>query len=78
MSSRASKHQASADRPLDPTLLMTEKAFQNHVLNAAKEQGWLCYFTWKSLHSPKGYPDLTMLHPEHGWLIFAELKFRSS
>ena len=50
-----------------------EAAFQARVIAAAQGYGWLVYHTFDSRRSAKGYPDLTMAHPDHG-LIFAELK----
>ena len=70
MTSR-SKHQARGG-PLDPALLMSEKQFQQHIVTAARDQGWLVQFHWKSIHSPKGFPDLTLVRGPH--LMFAELK----
>lgn len=34
----------------------------------------LCYHTKDSRHSAPGYPDLTLVHPHTGKIIFAELK----
>jgi hypothetical protein len=56
----------------------SEAQFQRAVLEAAQALGWTCYFAWKSYHSPKGYPDLTLVHPGRpglpSRLCFAELK----
>ena len=65
----------------------TEKQFQSAVVQYAKLHGWAIYHTFYSLHSQKGFPDLTLLriekghrhrtrsgHPKPGRLIFAELK----
>lgn len=51
---------------------MTEKQFQQQVMDLAKMYGWEVYHTWKSIHSPAGYPDLCMVKP--GRLLYAELK----
>ena len=51
---------------------MTEKELQASLVRAAKTFGWRVYFTWRSLHSPKGFPDLCMVRGDR--LIFAELK----
>lgn len=40
---------------------MTEKDWQAQVVRFAKARGWKVYFTWRSTHSPAGYPDLTMV-----------------
>lgn len=49
-----------------------EKEFLQAVRELAELQGWLCYHTWNSLHSPAGFPDLVLVRPPR--VIFAELK----
>lgn len=44
------------------------------VRETAQLLGWLVYTTWSSMHSPAGYPDLTLVHPEQRRVIWAELK----
>lgn len=51
---------------------ITEKDFRQQVLEAAQLLGWQSYFTWNSLHSPSGFPDLVLCRPPR--IIFAELK----
>lgn len=51
---------------------LTESKFMAQVIQLAKMYGWQCYFTWKSINSPAGFPDLVMVHDAR--LIFAELK----
>lgn len=51
---------------------MTEKELRQSIVRAAREFGWRVYFTWSSMHSPAGFPDLTMVRNSR--LIFAELK----
>ena len=51
---------------------ITEKQFSQQVIDLAHTLGWRIYRTWSSLHSPKGYPDLTFCKPPR--LILAELK----
>jgi hypothetical protein len=51
---------------------MTEKELSQSLVNAARTMGWRVYRTWNSIHSPKGFPDLTMVRGDR--LIFAELK----
>jgi hypothetical protein len=51
---------------------MTEKELRASIVRAAREFGWRVYFTWSSMHSPAGFPDLCMVRPPR--LIFAELK----
>jgi len=55
---------------IDSTI--TEKAFRQQVISLAKICGWKHYFTWTSIHSPRGMPDLVLCRPPR--LIFAELK----
>ena len=51
---------------------ISERNFRAMVLDYARLNGWLCYFTWSSIHSPAGFPDLVLVRPPR--LIFAELK----
>jgi hypothetical protein len=51
---------------------ITERDFQAQVLELAHLCGWLAYHTWTSVHSPSGYPDLTLARAPR--VIFAELK----
>jgi len=53
-------------------MALTEKQFSQQVVDVGKTFGWLVYRTWRSIHSPAGFPDLTMVKGER--LIFAELK----
>ena len=50
----------------------SEKEFRQQVLDLALHLGYKTYFTWGSFHSPKGYPDLTLVRETR--LIFIELK----
>jgi len=54
---------------------ITEKEFRQQVIDLAKILGYKTHFTWTSIHSPKGFPDLVLRKPPH--LIFAELKRES-
>ncbi len=49
-----------------------EKDFRQQVITLAKICGWKHYFTWTSIHSPRGMPDLILCRPPR--LVFAELK----
>jgi hypothetical protein len=51
---------------------MTEKELRTSIVRAAREFGWRVYFTWSSMHSPAGFPDLVLVRSAR--LIFAELK----
>ena len=53
---------------------MTEAELQAAVIDAAKWGGWLHYHTHDSRRCPPGFPDLVLLDPRTGRLIFAELK----
>ena len=57
---------------LDATKLITEKAFQQAVVDLARLNGWLCYHTYDSRRSEAGFPDLVLVKGRV--LIFAELK----
>lgn len=54
------------------TAVTPEKVFRQSVVAAFSARGWECYWTWNSIHSPAGFPDLVMT--KNGALIFAELK----
>lgn len=51
---------------------MSEKQFREQVIDLARWLGWRLYFTWQSIHSPAGFPDLVLVR--RGRLIFVELK----
>ncbi len=51
---------------------ITEKQFEAQVKDLAKLFGWRYYHTWRSIHSPAGFPDVVMVRPPR--LIFSELK----
>ena len=51
---------------------ISEKQFESQVKDLAKIYGWKYYHTWRSIHSPAGFPDVVMVRPPR--LIFAELK----
>lgn len=54
---------------------ITEKELRQSLVRAARGFGWRVYFTWSSMHSPSGFPDLCMVKGER--LVFAELKTES-
>lgn len=51
---------------------MTESALQNAIIAQALRKGWLIYHTYDSRRSQPGFPDLTLVHPGHGLLLFRE------
>jgi hypothetical protein len=53
---------------------LTEKAFQSQVVQLAKLCGFETYHTFDSRRSNRGFPDLVLLNPKRGRLVFAELK----
>jgi hypothetical protein len=50
----------------------TEKQFARQVVHLARIRGWRCYFSWTSIHSPAGFPDLVLVRLSR--IIMAELK----
>lgn len=52
---------------------MTEKAFQQQVLELARLYGWLPYHTYDSRRCAPGFPDLVLVR-ENDRVIYAELK----
>jgi len=51
---------------------ITEKEFESQIKDLAKILGWKYYHTWRSIHSPAGFPDCCFVKPPR--LVFAELK----
>ncbi len=51
---------------------IAEKQFEAQVKDLARLFGWKYYHTWRSIHSPAGFPDCVLARRER--LIFAELK----
>lgn len=49
-----------------------EKRWREQVVTWATRADWLVYFTWRSTHSPAGFPDLVLVRD--GRLVVAELK----
>lgn len=54
------------------TVRITEKQFQQQVIDLARLCGFRVYHTWLSIRSAAGFPDLVLARPPR--LIFAELK----
>ena len=56
----------------DPRVIK-EKHLRQQVMDIAGHFGWTHkYFTWRSKHSPAGFPDLVLVKP--GKVIYVELK----
>jgi hypothetical protein len=53
-------------------MAVSERAFQQQVVELARLLGWTAYHPWVSLHSAAGFPDLVLVRPPR--LVFAELK----
>lgn len=51
---------------------ITETEFRQQIIDLAKLFKWKVYFSWTSIHSPRGWPDLSLCKPPR--LVFAELK----
>jgi len=50
----------------------SESQFERQVKQLAALFGYAYYHTWRSIHSPDGYPDCCLAKP--GRLVFIELK----
>ncbi len=53
---------------------MSEAELQTNVREIARLGGWLVYHTNDSRRSDKGFPDLVMVHPLSGRIVYVELK----
>lgn len=51
---------------------MSERELQENVIAMAQLLGWRVQFTWSSVHSPAGWPDLFMVRVDRA--LAAELK----
>jgi hypothetical protein len=52
--------------------VLSEREFQEQVMQLAKLTGWACYHTWLSVRSTAGFPDLVLVRPPR--VLFVELK----
>lgn len=63
-----------------PTLVadaLLERDLQRHVRALARQMGWAEHVAWVSIHSPRGWPDLTLARARPdgvGELVFIEFK----
>ena len=55
-------------------IAVREKDLREQVRDLCKLFGWKMYFSWTSLHSPRGFPDLVLANPGQKRVIYAELK----
>ena len=65
---------ARAIKIIDGKPVITEKHLQELVRKSALLLGYKYFHVWNSMHSPKGFPDICMVRPKDGRLIFLELK----
>lgn len=61
-------------RPPSPYDDWSEAQLQARIEAFAIKHGWLYFHPFDSRRSRKGYPDITLVHPERRVTIFAELK----
>lgn len=64
----AAEHRASVAQA------MTEDALLAQVRRLASDLGWLTYHTHDSRRSESGFPDLVLISPKQGRILFRELK----
>ena len=55
-------------------LPLTEVQWRRTVREAASALGWRAGWTWLSIHSPSGFPDLVLVSAARKRVIWAELK----
>jgi len=53
------------------TIELTEREFDQQITDLATTLGYMRYHTYRSKHSPAGFPDLVLVRER---VIFAELK----
>jgi len=51
-----------------------ESDLREWVRDLSRLLGYKFYFSWTSLHSPRGFPDLVLVSVEQKRVIYAELK----
>ena len=52
----------------------TERDLREQVRDLCTLFGWRFHFTWTSIHSPRGFPDLVLACRVRERVIYAELK----
>lgn len=53
---------------------MRERDLQQAVIDLARLLGWLAYHPYDSRRSEPGFPDLVLVHPAKGRVLYRELK----
>lgn len=53
---------------------MTERVWQRQVVEVARQLGWWVYHPHLSMHSERGWPDLSLLHEHRGRAAWIECK----
>ena len=61
-------------KPQPSKIVVTEKDLREQVRDLCDLYRWKMYFSWTSIHSPRGFPDLVLVHPGKQRIIYAELK----
>ena len=64
----AAEHRASVANA------MSEDALLSQVRTIANDLGWMTYHTHDSRRSESGFPDLVLINPRQGRILFRELK----
>lgn len=64
----------AADYRAGEALRMKEEELRENIRTLATTYGWRLYFTWRSVKSPAGFPDLVLAHRQRRELVIAELK----
>jgi len=55
-------------------IVVTERDLREQVRDLCNIYHWRFYFTWNSLHSPKGFPDVVLMCRERDRVVYVELK----
>ncbi len=60
------------DKEMQYSPTLNEKQFRQQIVDLLKHTGWKCYFTWTSIHSTPGFPDIVAI--KDGEILVIELK----
>ena len=64
----------AAEHRADVAAAMSEDALLSQVRRLASDLGWMTYHTHDSRRSESGFPDLVLISPTQGRILFRELK----